>query len=206
MSGVATSRALQRLSRPLRLRARAGWLALGIGSAALLLGLAAWAVRLGWIEAPHWVLVAWLAVGGALLLVARLAWGALRSLSQARVATRLEELGAWRRGTLTALLEQPAAGTSDSLLAQADAAQASEVDRRGRAGAGPRARPGRAVGLAGLGVLLLGIAAFTSAGPTGGAASALWHPVRAWRAIVAPVRISADLVSRIDVLLDLGLG
>ena len=66
------------------------------------------------------------------------------------------------------------------------------MDRRGRAAAGPLARPVRAGGLARLGVLLLGIAAFTSAGPTGGAASALWHPVRAWRAIVAPVRISAD--------------
>lgn len=192
MSIAATSRALQRLSRPLRIRARAGWLALGLGSATLLLGAASWAVRLGWVTAPAWVLLAWAAATAAVVMVASLAWKAVRSLSHARVARRLEELGAWRRGTLTALLEEPAAGTSDSLLAQADAAQATEVDRRGRAALAPLARPVRAVGLAGLGVLLLGLVAFTSAGPVAGPAAALWHPARAWRAMVAPVRITAD--------------
>ncbi|HUQ14442.1 MAG TPA: DUF4175 family protein [Gemmatimonadales bacterium] len=192
MSGVATSRALHRLSRPLRIRARAGWLALGLGSAALLLGAAAWAVRLGWIAAPHWVLVAWLAVSVAVVSVAYLAWNAVGALSYARVAKQLEELGAWRRGTLTALLDQPALGTSDSLLAQADAAQASEVERRGGEAVEPIARPVRAIGLTGLGVLLAGLVAFTSAGPLAGAAATLWHPARAWRAMVAPVRIAAD--------------
>ena len=192
MSGVATSRALHRLSRPLRMRARAGWLALGLGLAALVLGGAAWAVRLGWIAAPHWVLVAWLAVTVALAGVAYLAWHAVGALSHARVAKRLEESGAWRRGTLTALLDLPAAGTSGALLAQADAAQASEVERRGGSAAEPIARPVRAIGLIGLGVLLVGLVTFTSAGPVAGAARALWHPARAWRAMVAPVRIAAD--------------
>jgi hypothetical protein len=192
MNGAATSRALHRLSRPLRIRARAGWLALGLGLAALLLGTAAWSVRLGWMAAPHWVLVAWLAVTVALLWVAYLAWDAVGALSHARVAKRLEESGAWRLGTLTALLDQPAPGTSGSLLAVADAAQAGEVERRGGAAAEPIARPVRAMSLTGLGVLLVGVVALASARPVAGAAAALWHPARAWRAMVAPVRITAD--------------
>ena len=55
----ATARALHRLARPLRHRAGAGWLGLGVGAAALLLGLGAWAVELGWIAGPGWVLLAW---------------------------------------------------------------------------------------------------------------------------------------------------
>jgi hypothetical protein len=192
MSGIATSRALSRLARPLRVRARAGWLALGIGSAVLLLGAAAWAARLGWISAPQWVLMTWASVVVALMAVAYLARGAVGALSHARVAQRLEELGAWRRGTLTALLDQPARGTSDSLLAQADSAQATEVERRGGAAVEPLARPVRAIALTGLGVLLSGLAAFASAAPANGAAAALWHPARAWKAMVAPVRITTD--------------
>ncbi len=200
MNGLATSRALQRLSRPLRLRARAGWLALGLGAAALTLGAAAWTVRLGWVRAPQWVLLAWLLAAAALAAVAWLAWGALSGLSHSQVARRLEELGAWRRGTLTALLDQPARGTSDALLTRADAEEAMEVDRRGDAAAAPLARPVRIVGLGGAAVLLVGLVAFASAGPQRGTAAALWHPARAWGAMVAPVRIAADrsLVDRGD--------
>jgi uncharacterized protein DUF4175 len=192
MSGIATTRALHRLSRPLRLRARAGWIALGLGAAALLLGASAWAVRWGWIAAPQWVLIAWVVAVCVVVVVGWLAWNEIAALSHGRVAERLEELGEWRRGTLTGLLDQPAPGVSHSLLSQADDALASEVERRGGAAVEPLARPVRAVGLVGLGVLLAGLGAFSSAGPVGGAASALWHPGRAWRAMVAPVRIAAD--------------
>jgi hypothetical protein len=192
MSGVATARALHRLSRPLRHRAGAGWLALAVGCVALVLGGIAWAVRLGWITGPGWVLVAWGAAGAALAVVVYRAIDAVGSLSHARLARRLEESGAWRRGTLTALLDQPAPGTSDSLLAQADAAQAGEIERRGGAAVEPIARPVRALGLAALAVCLAGLVAFGSAGPVGGAAAALWHPAHAWRAMVAPVRIEVD--------------
>jgi hypothetical protein len=191
MSG-ATSRALHRLSRPLRARARLGWLALALGAGALLLGAAAWAVRLEWIVAPHWVLGAWAAVGVALVVVGHLASHSVGGLSKSRVAKRLEDLGAWRRGTLTALLDQPAPGTSGALLARADEREAGEVERRGAEAVEPLAKPVRALGLAGFGLLLLGLVAFTSAGPVRGAASALWHPGRAWRAMVAPVRIEAE--------------
>ena len=192
MSDAATARALHRLSRPLRHRAGAGWLGLGVGAAALLLGLGAWAVELGWIAGPGWVLLAWAGSIATALVVAWLAWDALRGLTHARLAHRLEELGAWRQGALTALLDQPAPGTSASLLAQADAAQASEVDRRGAAAVEPIARPVRLLAGVGLAVLVLGLGAFTSAGPVRGAAAALWDPVGAWRAIVAPVTIAAE--------------
>jgi hypothetical protein len=200
MSGAATARALHRLSRPLRHRAGAGWLALGVGTAALLLGAAAWAVRLGWITGPGWVLLAWAAALVAAGAVAWPAWTGLRALSDTRLARRLEELGAWRRGTLTALLDQAASGTSDALLARADSAQAGEVERRGGEAVEPIARPVRLLGVVALAVLGLGLAAFTSAGPVRGAASALWHPAGAWRAMVAPVRIAAerDVVDRGD--------
>ncbi len=192
MSGVATSRALQRLSRPLRIRARAGWLAWGSArrrwSWERRRGRCAWAGSrrrsgFSW-PGPPW--------SSRWVLVVVLAWSRVRALSGASVANRLEELGAWRRGALTALLDRPARGTSDALLAEADAAQAREVEQRGDAAVEPLARPVRAIALAGLGVLLAGLVAFTSAGPLNGAASALWHPAKAWRATVAPVRIAAD--------------
>jgi hypothetical protein len=192
MSSGATTRALHRLSRPLRLRARAGWLALGLGAATLLLGGLAWAVRWEWITAPQWVLIAWISAVLAALIVGWFAWTEIAALSHARIAKRLEDLGEWRRGTLTALLDQPAVGVSDSLLARADDVLASEVERRGGTAVEPLARPVQLRGLVGLAVLLAGLVAFGSAGPVGGAAAALWHPGRAWRAMVAPVQIAAD--------------
>jgi hypothetical protein len=192
VSGAATARALHRLSRPLRLRAGAGWLALGFGVAALLLGGGAWAVRLEWITAPGWVLFAWGAAIGAVAVVAWQAVTALRALSHVRLARRLEELGAWRQGALTALLDRAAIGTSEALLARADATEADQVERRGGTAVEPIAKPVRWLGMAALGVLLVGLAAFTSAGPVRGAASALWHPGSAWRAMVAPVRLAAE--------------
>jgi hypothetical protein len=192
MTGIATTRALHRLSRPLRLRAGAGWLALGLGAVALLLGSIAWAIKLGWIDGPQWVLVAWIVVVVALGVVVWLAGESVGSLSHGSLARRLEDLGEWRHGTLTALLDQSARGTSEALLARADAAQATEVERRGGAAVEPIARPVRMVALAGLAVLAVGGMAFVSAGPVAGAAAALWHPARAWRALVAPVQLSVE--------------
>jgi hypothetical protein len=200
VTAAATHLALRRLARPLRTRATLGWAALGLGAGALLLGVAAWVVRLGGLEAPYWVLLAWAAALAALGGVTYLAWGAQTRLSAGGVAGRLEELGAWRHGSLTALLDRSAAGTSDALFALADRVQADDVARRGEAAAEPLARPVRTVVLAGLAVLTLGLAAVGSAGPVNGAAAALWHPRRAWEATVAPVRIRAvrGLVDRGD--------
>ena len=94
-------------------------------------------------------------------------------------------------GSLTALLDRSAAGTSDALLALADRTQADDVARRGIAAAAPLARPVRSWGWRAWPCWWLGAAAFGSAGPVDGPAAALWHPRRAWEATVAPVRIRA---------------
>ncbi|HEU4680253.1 MAG TPA: hypothetical protein VFS51_00825, partial [Gemmatimonadales bacterium] len=195
---ATTHGALQRLGRPLRNRNRAAWAALALGTAAILLSGWAWAVRLGWLNAPYWVLAAWATAVAGLGSILYLAWGAQRSLSTQRLAGRLEELGAWRRGTLTALLDSTASGTSPALLELADRAQAEDVTTRGAAAVTPIARAVRMISLAGLGCLVIGAAAFTSAGPVRGPAAALWHPRRAWEATVAPVqlRAAADQVDR----------
>ena len=200
MTAIATRRAIGRLSRPLRLGAAAGWLALGIGAAAIVLGLMAWAAQLDWLTAPWWVLAAWVA---ALLVVATAAyraWRALSGLSASAVARRLEDLGAWRRGSLTAHFETAAPGTSESLLDLADRVQAADVGRRGQGAAAPLARGVRSVAFTGGALLAAGLAVFGTAGPIDGAAAALWDPARAWRATVAPVRIGVggDVVDRGD--------
>jgi hypothetical protein len=169
-----------------------------VGSVALLLGAAAWSVRLGWFSAPYWVLVAWAMALVALSAVIYVGWGTHAGLSVKRLARRLEDLGAWRRGSLTALLDGAASGTSVALLDLADRAHADDVARRGAAAVEPLARPVRLILLAGAVSLLIGAVTFSSAGPVRGAAAALWHPRRAWEATVAPVRLraSAELVDR----------
>ena len=198
MTGPATHGALQRLARPLQSRSWAGWAGLGVGAVALVLGAAAWSVRLGWFGAPYWVLVAWALALAALSTVIYVGWGSHSSLSVKRLAGRLEDLGAWRRGTLTALLDGAASGTSVTLLDLADRAHADDLTRRGATAVEPLARPVRLILIAGAISLLIGALAFTSAGPVRGAAAALWHPRRAWEATVAPVRLraSAGLVDR----------
>jgi hypothetical protein len=155
-------------------------------------------VRLGWFTAPYWVLLAWSMALLGLSAISYVAWRTQRLLSTARLARRLEELGAWRHGTLTALLDTAASGTSGALLDLADRAQAEEVTRRGGAAVEPIARPVRVTSAAALLCLLIGATAFTSAGPVNGAAAALWHPHRAWEATMAPVRLRAaeSLVDR----------
>ncbi|HEV8453521.1 MAG TPA: hypothetical protein VGQ24_01440, partial [Gemmatimonadales bacterium] len=198
MTAPATQQALHRLARPLQSRSWAGWAALGVGLVALLLGAAAWSVRLGWFSAPYWVLVAWALAAAALSAVIYVGWGIHSGLSVKRMARRLEDQGAWRRGTLTALLDGAASGTSVALLDFADHAHADDVARRGATAVEPLARPVRLILLAGAISLLLGALTFASAGPVRGAAAALWHPRRAWEATVAPVRLraSAELVDR----------
>ena len=207
MSAPATHGALRRLGRPLRSRNGAGWTALGLGTAAILLGGWAWAVRLGWLSAPYWVLAAWGTALVSLAGVVYLAWGAQRRLSTQHLAGRLEELGAWRQGTLTALLDSAASGTSGALLELADRAQADEVARRGAVAVKPIAEPVRIVSLGGVACLLLGAVAFSSAGPVTGTAAALWHPRLAWEATVAPVQLRAasaqvDRGQTVDLLLE----
>ncbi|HYF40784.1 MAG TPA: hypothetical protein VD930_13900, partial [Gemmatimonadales bacterium] len=188
---TATEHSLRDLTRPLRSRTRLAWTAIGVGAAALVLGIVAWLFRLGWVTVPYWVLAAWAVAGVILVAVVWLAWDHNRRLTAPRVARNLEDLGAWRRGALTSLLDSPAPNTSRALLQLADRAQAAELQARGTVALEPLARAARLLLLGGAACLLLGILAFTSAGPVRGAASALWHPHRAWEATVAPVRLRA---------------
>src|SRR5262245_50821428 len=116
MTAVATRAALTRLSRPLRLRAGMGWTGVALGTAGLLLGLMAWTVRLGLVATPWWVFAAWVLALAALAASGAAAWRGLHALSVRRVARRLEDTGLTRQGALTALLDVPAPGTSESLF------------------------------------------------------------------------------------------
>jgi hypothetical protein len=191
MTGPATHGALQRIGRPLQGRSQAAWCALAIGIVGLLLGTTAWLVRLGWLTVPYWVLIAWGLALLAAVAVCYMGWDNQRRYSTARLARGLEEIGAWRAGALTALLDSTATGTSQALLDLADRAQAQEIDRRGQTAVEPIARSLRILVPLSMICLLAGVLAFTSAGPVRGVASALWHPRDAWEATVAPVRIRA---------------
>ncbi|HET7599300.1 MAG TPA: hypothetical protein VFK09_03365 [Gemmatimonadales bacterium] len=188
----ATASALERLARPLRRRARAGWLASAFGVAAILLGVAAWLARLELLTAPWWVLAAWAvaALGAAATAIA--AWRRDRALAPRAFARRLEDAGGWRAGALSALLDPPAEGTSTALLGVADRAQAADLAARGHTAAAPLARSATARLVAGAAVLGLGAATLGAAGPVRGSAAALWHPRRAWLATIAPVRLTAE--------------
>ena len=200
MTAPATQRALERLVQPLRNRSWLAWSALALGLVSLVLGVATWMVRLGWLSVPYWVLAAWSFALLGLLTVSWLAWQNQRQLTPPRVARSLEELGAWRRGSLTSLLDRSASGTSEALFHLADRTHAEEVEARGHSAVDPLARPLRVLQLGSAVCLLAGVAAFTSAGPIRGAAAALWHPGAAWEATVAPVRLRAEqsLVNRGD--------
>ena len=198
MTAAATQLALRRLARPLRSQSQLAWCAMGLGTVALLLGASAWVFRLGWFTLPYWVLVAWAAALLGLSAVLYLGWRNQRRLTTARLARSLEDLGAWRRGTLTALLDESASGTSNELLHLADRAHADDIDARGPSAVEPIARPVKALVIASAFCAVAGTLAFTSAGPVRGAAAALWYPGRAWEATMAPVRLRAarDLVDR----------
>ncbi len=192
MTALATREELHHLVRPLRSRGWLAWIALGLGTAALLLGGSSWLVRLGWLTVPYWVLVAWALALLGLAGIAYLAWRNQRRLTPPSLARSLEDLGAWRRGSLTALLDNSASGTSAALFQLADRTQADEIRARGRSALEPIARPVQILLLGSSACLLVGILAFTSAGPIKGAAAALWYPGRAWEATVAPVRLRAE--------------
>ncbi|MFZ5625520.1 MAG: DUF4175 family protein [Gemmatimonadota bacterium] len=186
-----TAQVIGGLARPFRLGHRLTWLLAGLGAAALALGLAAWAAKLGVFAVSSWVLGAWAVAAG--LLGAAL-WAMRRgdtAYAPARFAALLERAGQWRAGAVTSLLDLPAAGTSEGLLHLADEARAQEVASRAPEVLRASVAAGRSRILAGGLVLVAGLSAFVSARPTRGPAAELWHPVRAWRNTVAPVRLSA---------------
>ena len=98
---TSTQQALERLIAPLAALSRAGWAALGAGSAAALLGGVAWAARLRWFDGPAWVLVAWALAAAAILGVTLLARRRARTLGMHAIAGRMESAGFWRAGART---------------------------------------------------------------------------------------------------------
>ena len=200
MSPHATKSALGLLGAPLRHLRRLSWAAAGAGTVVLTFGVAAWLAVLGWFDPPYWVLVAWaLAIGGTIV-GGVVAWRHRTALSDAALAHHLEGQDPWRPGQLRALLERPAAGTSESLLAAADEVEARTLVRNGTEALHPMRRRLR-YRAAGSGVLLgVGLLALLTANPFDGGAAALWHPRAAWEATTAPVRIelSESVVNRGD--------
>jgi hypothetical protein len=187
-----TAHALLRVARPLRSR-RLGAAAAGMaGSVLALLGVAAWLARLGVFGEPGWVPAVWVL---ALLLAGAGAWLARRRLALLdlhAVARWLERVGAWRLGALRGVLDPAQSGASDELARAADERLARDVEARGAGALEPMARAlGREARLAG-GVLLGGLALLGTSQPFRGAPSLLWHPVKAWSASVAPVRLAAS--------------
>lgn len=193
-----TELALEQVARPLRLRRNTAWFLAVLGATALLLGVAAWLARLDVVRTLAWVPAAWM---GVALLLAAGAWGRRRtisSLAARSLAEWLEHSGAWRLGALRALLERTQVGSSAELAEAADAASASAVGVRASRALGPlEDRLAREL-RGGIALLALGLVALASSGPLRGPAAVLWHPFRAWRAVVSPVqlRASADSVDR----------
>ena len=173
------------------------------GGLALLLGLAAWAARLGWFAQPWWVLVAWgiaLVLLGIVVVLGRLS---LLRLSPSWLAGEIELLG-FRRGALAGHLEPAVAGTSAALLEVADQRQADELASRApelvARLVGPFHRRATRAGI----TLLAGAAVLGSARPTRGAPALLWHPGEAWAATLAPLRLTLSATevergARVDV-------
>lgn len=190
MNPNSTRSALHLLGAPLRHLQRLSWAVTGTGSVVLILGVAAWLALLGWFDPPYWVLVAWtLAIGGTLA-GGLVAWRRRSALSDTSLAQHLEGQSPWRPGQLRALLERPAAGTSESLLAAADEVEARSLVREGSEALQPMRRRLRNRA-AGSGILLgVGLLALLTANPFDGGAAALWHPGDAWDATTAPVRIA----------------
>ena len=192
MSPRPTADAVRELVRPLRGLNALAWTGLTLGAGALILGVLAWLARLGWFDAPYWVLLAWamtLLAGLTLFIFARIY---SRRLTPGWAAGRLEEGGPWRSGSISSLLDQPAPGTSSSLFQAADRARAGELKTTGSTALHSVTRRLKSRAAQGGAFSAVGLLILVTAGPVNGPASALWHPGAAWEATVAPVTISAE--------------
>lgn len=198
MTDRPTRAVLTALAAPLR---RSAMLAIGaaaLGVLAFLFGAVGWALRSGAAAGPLWVLATWLLAVGVAIGAGWSARCRLRRTSDARIADLLEGTGEWRRGSLRALIGPSASGVSAALLAAADTAAARDLAGRGPQALRPTMRRARRQNAAALLGALGGAALLFWSKPLDGAGAALWHPSRALRAAVAPVRlaVSATMIDR----------
>jgi hypothetical protein len=188
---VTTAFLLDALGASLRRWRRAAWGAAALAALALCLALFSWLARGGVLTHPAWVLAAWLAALAVVAVVLGLA-SRDRRYSSRWLAADFERRAAWRRGVLTGLLEPSVAGTSPELLAAADEAAAADLRAKAPPLLAPLLEGIRRRAFAAAALFLAGVLTLLGAGPSHGDAAALWHPGRAWRATVAPVRIEAS--------------
>lgn len=192
MTPSRTRLALDLVAGPLRVRLTAAGVAGGLGALALVLGIAAWVVRLGLVRTPLWVLAAWTLGALGAIAVAGLAWRERRRLAVGPLARAMEREGAWRTGAIGGFLEPAAESTSADLFGAADGVRAGELAARGTDAARPVAARLGKLFRAGAVALGAGLLALAAAGPARGPVSLLWQPAQAWAMVVAPLQLRAD--------------
>jgi len=192
MTASLTAATLERVARPLRRWSAVRWALAFLATMALLFSLAAWGLRAALGAPASLVLGAWTlsALGFAVLLV--VAFRERRRYQAAAMGRRLEGLGVGRRGSLVALLDPTASGTSDELVAAADVARAERVAAEGGGALAPARERLRLASAAFAALLLVGAAGLAAARPGRGATILLWRPLHALEALRAPVRLGAD--------------
>jgi hypothetical protein len=191
MPDSSLDRALDALARPLRGLSGLARVIAGGAAGALVFAIAAWLARAGWLTDPEWILAAWALLALILLISFVLARRAIASLGPWHIGRDLEASGAWRHGALTTVLDPSATGTSPALHAAATELRAHEVASRGAEALAPAMVRQRKLSRRATGVLLVALVGLVAARPVTGAPARLWHPVGAWRALVAPVRLHA---------------
>ncbi|HEY4322017.1 MAG TPA: hypothetical protein VGM77_12675 [Gemmatimonadales bacterium] len=191
MALLPLDEAIGTAARPLR-SARGIARLLTAGAIALaVVAVAAWLFRIGWIAAPHWVLLTWVLVAALLIAGGWAARRTMAALSTMRAGALIEELGGWRHGAITSVLEHPVTGTSGELHRAASQARAAEVGARADDLLSPALRRAHRAGLAAIAALVVAVLMLVATRPAEGAVAELWHPSRALRALFAPVQLRA---------------
>lgn len=187
-----TATGLRRLALP-HTRARLlGVVLAGVGAA---LTVAAVAIALA--PRPLAVAAGWLALAGVAVAAA---WATRRTIgagAPGAVGRLVERTARLREGSVVTLVAPPpeAQAASPALFAAADQRAAGLVEdsapnvRRALATASRRRLA------AGFAAAAVGAVLFVAAAPASGRAAAFWHPLAAWRAARAPVRLTADRAS-----------
>ncbi len=192
MSRGSTRTALEGLTAPLARRAVTGGGALVVGAVLLVLGAAAWLVRLGVVHTLWWVPVAWAAALTAAVLAGGLALRRAQALRVPLLARRLESEGSWRLGALTGMLSAAAEGVSADLHDAADGAVAADLVSRGPAALAPLTAQIQRSNRFALIALLLGAVGLLGAGPRRAPVQMLWHPSNALALATGAVRLEAS--------------